>query len=56
MEKNPSNNLILCAGKHCVNTGIKLLRIKHLHKEGWFCYNCITELRKEDLIEKEVIT
>ena len=52
MEKVLTNNLILCAGKHCVNTGIKLLKIKHLHKEGWFCENCSKELLAENLVEE----
>ena len=46
------NNLKICAGKNCTNNGIKLLRIKYLQKEGWFCNNCIIELMREDLIVK----
>ena len=46
-------NLKICAGKNCPNTGIKILKIKYLHKTGWFCENCTKKLSKEELIEPE---
>ena len=47
------DNLKICAGKNCPNKGGKLLKIRYIHQEGWFCKNCTKELSKEGLIEEE---
>lgn len=41
----------ICAGKDCVDAGIKLLKIIYIKKSGWFCDACAEEMRESGLID-----
>jgi hypothetical protein len=40
-----------CAGRNCKNAGISNLKIKYIHKSGWFCNSCKNDLKEADLID-----
>jgi hypothetical protein len=49
------NQINKCAVKNCKNRGIVEVKIRFLKKSGKFCYPCRDELKKQDLIESEIV-
>ncbi|HEX5186960.1 MAG TPA: hypothetical protein VFV86_08730 [Nitrososphaeraceae archaeon] len=44
-----------CAGKNCLKQATVKLKIKFIKKFGFFCEDCILELKALDLIDEESV-
>lgn len=41
-----------CAGKGCNNKGTCKLKIRYIHKHGWFCGSCKDILLERNLVDE----